>query len=381
MKNNILKNSIVGFIGVVLIAMCMFGCSNNKNKDNVNIDKVNSNSNEEVNSNDLEVINATKVIIDMAGREVEVPTVINKIYGGDFSASILIYMFDPDKLLGWNFELNETELEYVLPKYHDLPIIAPVKNVNMENLIKLKPEVNIIFGNINDANKEVADNLQKQSGIPTLMVDGDLTKSPEAFEFMGKVLNNEKRGLELVNHSRKILNDISSIKIDDADKISVYYGNGAKSLETASIGAPNVQTLELAKAKNVAVLESESGSRINVSLEQIITWNPQVIIVNGEPTQGLTGDGAKDEILNDPNWKTIDAVIYSRVYGIPKAPFSWVDRPIGPNRLIGVRWLFNILYGDKLNIDINSEIKDFFKVFYHLELEDKDVEKLLFISR
>ena len=71
------------------------------------------------------------------------------------------------------------------------------------------------------------------------------------------------------------------------------------------------------------------------------------------------------------------AVQNQKVYGIPNAPFGWVDRPMGPNRLIGIRWFSALIYPDYITGDVEDEIREFFKDFYHVDLTDEEMENLL----
>ncbi len=65
-----------------------------------------------------------------------------------------------------------------------------------------------------------------------------------------------------------------------------------------------------------------------------------------------------------------------QVYGTPNAPFSWVDRPPGPNRLIGIRWLSGLIYPDALAFDVDEEVREFFRLFYHVELTGEQLASL-----
>ena len=65
----------------------------------------------------------TREITDMAGRKVTVPAAedIESVFSTGPVAAIFMYMVAPDKLLGWNYELNDVEKSIILEKYHDLP--------------------------------------------------------------------------------------------------------------------------------------------------------------------------------------------------------------------------------------------------------------------
>lgn len=65
-----------------------------------------------------------------------------------------------------------------------------------------------------------------------------------------------------------------------------------------------------------------------------------------------------------------------KVYGTPNAPFSWMDRPPASNRIVGIRWLSGLLYPEYLNFDVDDEVREFFRLFYHKELTDEQLENI-----
>ncbi len=70
----------------------------------------------------------------MAGRKVTVPTAenIESVFSAGPVAAIFLYMVVPDKLLGWNYELNDVEKSIILDKYQDLPNFGMGDAVNMK---------------------------------------------------------------------------------------------------------------------------------------------------------------------------------------------------------------------------------------------------------
>ena len=121
----------------------------------------------------------------------------------------------------------------------------------------------------------------------------------------------------------------------------------------------------------------EDGSRVQISAEQLLAWDPDVIVVNGEPKADKSGSSAAEDILSNPDYASLKAVQDQKVYGTPNAPFSWVDRPAGPNRLIGMRWFSALIYPEYIKCDINEEIHKFFDLFYHVDLSDEQLENVL----
>jgi len=127
-----------------------------------------------------------------------------------------------------------------------------------------------------------------------------------------------------------------------------------------------VETIELI-ARNVA--GGTRGGLANVSIEQVLPWDPEVIIT-------IDQDFAAD-VPNDPAWASIAALRTRRVRLSPKLPFGWVDFPPSVNRLIGLWWLAKILYPDLFPEDLRALTRDFYSRFYHVTPNDMQIDRVL----
>ena len=322
----------------------------------------------------------TREITDMAGRKVTVPAAenIESVFSAGPVAAIFLYMVAPDKLLGWNYELNDVEKSIILDKYQDLPNFGMGDAVNYEAVIAANPTIAINSGKINVTMVSDCDALSESLGIPVVAVDNELNNSAEAFRFMSELLGVEDHAEELAQYAEQVFTDINALSdIPEEKKVSVYFGNGEDSLETAPRGSQHAQILDAINAVNVADLELGDGSRVQISAEQLLAWDPDVIVVNGEPKADKSGNSAAEDILSNPDYASLKAVQDQKVYGTPNAPFSWVDRPAGPNRLIGMRWFSALIYPEYIKCDINEEIHKFFDLFYHVDLSDEQLENVL----
>ena len=315
-------------------------------------------------------------ITDMAGRTMTVPLEIESVFSTGPAAAIYLYTLVPDKLLGWNYALNDIEKSIILEQYHDLPNFGQGDAVNYEAVIAAGPTIALNVTSINDGSIDASDALAEQLGVPVVMVSSDLLDAPAVYRFMGELFGVEEQAEALAAYAEETFNAISSLDIPNEEKVRIYYGNGEDSLETAPAGSSHGQIIDLVNAVNVADLELGDGSRVQISAEQLLAWDPDVIIVNGEPKADMTGSAAAEAILADPLFATLKAVQNVAVYGTPNAPFSWVDRPPGPNRIVGMRWLSGLIYPEYLDYDVDEAVREFFQLFYHVELTDEQLTQL-----
>ncbi|MGI9862496.1 ABC transporter substrate-binding protein [Moorella naiadis] len=324
---------------------------------------------------------ANRSIVDMAGRQVSLPTHVNKVFATSPVGSIMVYTLAPEKLAGWNYNLNEVERKFILPGYQKLPNLGGwyAKNTaNIEEILKIHPQVILSMGYMDNTALSQAEQIQQQLQIPVVMVDGELTKLAQAYEFMGDLLGEKQRAQELAAYCRDTLNEVAAkVKAIPPDrKVRVYYAEGASGLQTDPATSQHTQVLDFVGGINVAAIPPQRGpggmGMSSVSMEQVLSWNPDLIL-----SWNVAQGGAYETILKDPKWQSLRAVQNHRVYQVPHGPFNWFDRPPSVNRLIGVKWLANLLYPDVFNYDLVATVKDFYAKFYHYNLSNQEVGALL----
>jgi len=79
----------------------------------------------------------------------------------------------------------------------------------------------------------------------------------------------------------------------------------------------------------------------------------------------------------DPVWRDVKAVQAGRVHLVPDLPFSWLDDPPAPNRLIGLLWVGKLLYPASFPQDIRAEARRFYALFYQQEPSNGQLDGLL----
>jgi iron complex transport system substrate-binding protein len=119
--------------------------------------------------------------------------------------------------------------------------------------------------------------------------------------------------------------------------------------------------------RNVA--SERPGGLALVSIEQVLLWNPDVIITIDRDFAARVG--------HDPLWSAVKAVRDGRVHLSPKMPFGWVDFPPSVNRLIGLWWLAKIIYPGFFPEDLRALTRDFYTRFYHRTPTDVQIEHVL----
>jgi iron complex transport system substrate-binding protein len=311
-------------------------------------------------------------VSDSAGRTVPVPARVERVFPAGPPAAIFLYTLAPDLLIGWPRANRPEERKFLLPDVGARPEVGRItgrgNTANLEVVLALKPDLILDVGSVNPTYISLADRVQQQTGIPYALVDGRFDGIPLGYRTLGALIGRREQGEDLARIAADMINTIvqrvSSIAPERRPR--VYYARGPRGLETGLGGSINVETIELV-AQNVA--GETRGGLANVSIEQVLLWNPDVIIT-------IDQDFAAN-IWNDTAWAPIAAVRARRVHLSPKLPFGWVDFPPTVNRLIGLWWLAKILYPDLFPEDLRVLTRDFYNRFYHVIPSDAQIEEVL----
>lgn len=338
----------------------------------------------QTNSSAAEQKKTTQEIVDMAGRKVTIPSEIKKVYSTSPIGTIFMYTLAPDKIAGVNYKLSEGEKKYTSDNYKNLPVLGgnfgQGQTINKEELLKVKPDIILNMGDLTKSTVADSDKIQKDLGIPVIYVTGDLDKLDKAYEFMGKITGDISKAKELGDYCKKSYDEIKEIaaKIPEDKKIKVYYAEGPKGLQTDPKGSSHTQLLDFVGAFNIADLEVKQGyGRNEVSIEQLLKWNPETILVCYEQAFADSSQNPYKVIMSDSNWSSIKAVQNKKVYVIPYLPYNWFDRPPSVVRILGEKWLGNLLYPDNYKYNMKAETKEFYDKFFHIKITDHQYEEII----
>lgn len=322
----------------------------------------------------------TRIFVDSAGREVEIPQEVNAIAPSGPLAQIVLYTACPDKLAGIATDFNDEAKLLIDEKYWGLTKFGQFygKNasLNLEALIAAAPDVIVDIGEVKENVKEDMDGLQEQLNIPVIFIEATLDTMDQTYEKIGELTGEGVQTEALAVYCKEVLGKAETIKqkLKEEEKVTVYQALGAAGLHTDARGSFQGQVLDKVGAINVADVEIvSSGAGSEVSLEQVIAWNPDVIVVETERVYEL--------ITSDDAWSVLDAVKNGRVYKYPTAPYSALNNPPSVNRLMGVLWLGNLIYPEQYDVDIAVELQHFYQLFYHVELDDGQTEALLGLEK
>ncbi len=326
---------------------------------------------------------AKTTITDMLGRKVEVNFPINRVLSTTPTTTVLVYMIAPEKLIGWNFKPNG---KLMSPRYLNLPVVGGwfgKKEGNYETFLNMKPDILLEgFSNLGKINKQRINERQRKMGdIPVIGVKdtADIEGYEGSIAFIGRLLGKRKQAHRLSLFYLNILNMVKNRtkSIPENERTKVYYAEGPNGLFSETSKSVHASLINLCNGDNVVKLDEQFNptakkgfGRVKVSLEQILEWNPQVIITMDRNFYRT--------VYKDPRWRFISAVRNKRVYLAPREPFGWFDRPPGINRIPGIIWTAYKLYPKRFKREETKRlIREFYMQFYHYRLSESECETLL----
>jgi iron complex transport system substrate-binding protein len=153
------------------------------------------------------------------------------------------------------------------------------------------------------------------------------------------------------------------------DKVSVLYCLGDAGLNVLAASSFHAEVLDYI-ANNLAVVDDPSakGSGNETDLEQILLWNPDVIL--------FAPDSVYSSVADDATWSAADAIKNGRYYETPSGPYNWMGSPPSINRYLGMIWMTKLLYPAYADFDAAEEVKEYYKLFYGFDLTDADFREL-----
>lgn len=321
----------------------------------------------------------TQQVTDMLGNTVTVPKEISKVYCTSPIGTYMMYTLAPDKMLGWNSKLSDDEKQYIAADYQGLPVLGGTmggqNSFDTEEITALAPDIILDFA-YNGQVSDMVTQLGQQTGIPVVTMDSALAKIPDSYRTLSAILGVEDRGEELASYAEKTLNSISEMvaKVPDSAKVKVYYAESADGLKTDGTDSMHTEVISFVNATNVANMDtSGSGKGTDVSMEQILNWNPDVIIANGK----MGGTDFVSSVYSNATWASVAAVQNHRVYVPASTPFNWFDRPPCIARVLGVEWLASKLYPDYVKVDLTGDVQSFYQLFYGVQITADQANSLI----
>jgi iron complex transport system substrate-binding protein len=271
----------------------------------------------------------------------------------------------PDLFCAVTANYSEAEAEFLPAALAGLTAVGQFygqANLNPEEIARINPEVIIDIGEPKKTIAEDMDGIAAATGVPAIHVTADLRSAPEAFRTLGRLLGREEKGEALAAYCEKVLSRADGIMAKvGANKKTALYCLGKQGTNVLAKGSFHAEVLDWL-AGNAAVVDNPSsrGSGNETDLEQLLLWNPDVILFGYGSVYG--------QAPADPVWKQLKAIRGGDFYEVPQGPYNWMGSPPSINRYLGILWLGKILYPQYADYDLYGETAEYYRLFYDYDL-------------
>ncbi len=322
---------------------------------------------------------ADRTVTDQLGRQVTLPDHVTRVVVLQHQTlNLLVQLNAQDDIVGvlssWKKQLGPQFARF-MPDITTLPTPGDLTQANIESLLALHPQVVFVA---NYAPAEMIQQIQN-AGIPVVAISlredvaGEKNKMnptmaneeqaydnglKQGIRLIGDVVERKKEAEALIRYtfSARTKANAPVADIPQGDKVRVYMAN--PDLNTYGSGKYTGLMMEHAGALNVAAA-TVKGAR-QVSLEQVLQWNPEVIFVQDRYPQVVK------QIESDPQWQAIDAVKNHRVWLMPEYAKAW-GYPMPEALAIGELWMAKKLYPERYkNVDVDVQAQNYYQQFYRV---------------
>lgn len=312
----------------------------------------------------------TQRIVDQAGREVEVRLTINRVVSLWPEATRIIYsLHAQNRLVGVdNMMGDDPVVSKAYPQIKEIPGLGSVskRTVSFEQLAALNPDLVFTSTDFPD----FADKIEEELGIPTLCVryhapnaTTELEGMIEAVEMLGRVLGKEEEAEELSTFIGAEFSKVTNLtsNIPDSEKPRVYVAFAYDLLKTSGY----LETMDFAGGINVA--QGTEKPWYSVSLEQLIKWNPEIIVVHG------LSKASPQDVMAKEGWQAIKAVKKGRIY---KVYLGYVG--LDPaSTIVQTMQMAKLFHPEQFQeLDLREEANLVYKRFYGSKIYDDLAEEM-----
>lgn len=322
-----------------------------------------------ITSNSAKTTSTYQTVTDSTGRKVKVPTKISKI-ADSWKAhnEILPVLGAGNKIVETSLTKKDQPWLYKVNPTMNKATSTFGTTFSAEELLKNKPD--IVFASESDTFVDKLSNI----GLPVVQVYfTNFTSMEKCISLTAKILggNAIQRANEYnsyLDKKLKLVKDVTS-KIPAANKPKVLH---LQALNPLTVDGSNTIINDwINAAGGVNAAKEINGNMKEISVEQILKWNPDIIIVgaNGTPA-------SLDILLKDSRLKNVAAIKNNRVYQNPAGAFDW-DR-YGCEEALQIQWAAKTLYPSQFkSLDMVAETKYFYKTFLNYNLTTDETNRIL----
>jgi len=308
---------------------------------------------------------SSRTITDMAGRSVTIDGKVNRVVTTFKPATLcLLSLGLQNKLVGVDSSSKRDKLSIaVFPGIKRLiGVGSKSMGLNYEAILSLNPDLVILYAQKDG--KELAKQFERLKIPSIIILPENFSLIKTTLKLIAKAVGSKGDAYIAIepmdNMISLVKNQLSSLS--DEKKKTAYFSSARGLYSTATGNMLQDEMLDKAGLINVA--HDLKGYFQDVSPEQFISWDPEIVLLS----QHLKSSAIRD--LASPSIKNVSAIKNKLVYRSPSSLAPW-DFP-SPLSALGVLWLAEKAYPELFSqIDLQKEINNF-----HIKLFGKSLEAM-----
>lgn len=304
----------------------------------------------------------TTTVTDSLGNVVTIPAEVSRVASMRSGITEVICALGAcdklvavDEMVQGGFSYGEF-ITRVHPELMELSAPYAGHDLSSEGLLSLDPDL-VLHGGYGRIKQ--AEALMKQvPGLPVVIAHFETMDAyMDDIRIVGTCVDAEERAEELVAYLEGFLASVAERvgDIPEDEKVRVFFGGH----EIDHGYTPDTfEHAQIVLAGGVNVMEDMSGWLPDVSAEQLLVWDPEVIVV-------LNGADL-DAIYNNAQVADVSAIKNGRVYALPEAGWDFSS----PRALFAIEWLATKLYPERFDgVDIEAEADAFYQAVFGAEYD------------
>lgn len=325
---------------------------------------------------------ATRTITNLDGSTIEVPAVAERVacLSGPSYEKVVILGCEDKIIANGDFHIDGWPWSNVIYKYlNEVPGVPNAHaDLNLEELVKMRPDLVFYFNRPEMLEQMHKLGLSVVPGVSSSKSGSKLSDTRDVLRVYANALGDERalqRAEEYEQYFDEKLALITAVTatIPEGERPTVYFAR--QDLLSAS-GKTSDRPEMIDLAGGIAVTKDLEGSGTEVTMEQLLQWDPDFIIIDHA---GSSGNAPAEEVIGslstDARLKNIAAVVKDQVKISPTGVFFW---DAGQQKILQVMWMAKLFHPDKFqDLDMTAELKDFYARFFDYQLTDEQAEKIL----
>ncbi len=317
----------------------------------------------------------TRTVTDSTGAQVTVPEKVERVADAWQAHNEVLAMLgagekvvatvSTKELVPWLYEVN--------PHMNEAKTVFTNTTADVEALLGQKPDVVFL-----STGSKVADAL-KDVNVPVVQLNfTDYEGLKKVVTITGDTLGDDApaRAAQYNEYLTKTLAKVErkTGKLTDAQRPKVLHVTSLDPLVVDGTDTIIDAWIRAGGGRNAADVK---GNNVTVGTEQLIAWNPDVVILGSNTlVDRKDPEKAVTNLLADPNWANVAAAKNKKVHLNPIGAFFW-DRYSAEGAL-QLLWTGKLLHPELFqDVDVAAETKTFYKTYLGYDLTDAQVQKIL----